>query len=362
MPATAVERLERVAWPMAALAWLYLIFHAAHRVGFDFSDVYLGPHNLLHGLAFYPPTKHATADYLFPPSSPVLLAPLGVLSRSLAGPIFVVVSAGAFTYGLYRLASRTAIPALIVLGAGVSYPVRSEIALGNADLLCAGLIAISLSMRGRARALPLGLALAIKPTVWPILAVFGLDALVAAGLAMACVLIGLMTIVDVGRFFSNVIPYLSSGEPGTTSIRTSLPDAAVAVGLPHGPISALCLIALLVALAFIVYRGRGRDITAHAPLVIILALLLSSYSFALYIVYFIAVLPLLRPKASQLALLGVALYLIGSTDIWSSSALSHMLNTLLNFKELAGLAILVPIAAAGHRPARVERTVKAELR
>ena len=82
----------------------------------DFPDIYLGPHNLLRGLAFYPPSQHAGGAYLDPPSAPVVLAALGLMSRSHAGAIFVLVSVGAFIAGLYRLASRTTIPGLTFLG------------------------------------------------------------------------------------------------------------------------------------------------------------------------------------------------------------------------------------------------------
>ena len=55
--------------------------------------------------------------------------------------------------------------------------------------------------------------------------------------------------------------------------------------------------------------------------------------------------PLLRPRKTQLWLLGVALYLIGSTAVWTTDALPHGLNTALSFRRLAGLLLLVPIAA-----------------
>ena len=117
------------------------------------------------------------------------------------------------------------------------------------------------------RGVPLGLAMAIKPTVWPILVLFGFDAVIAIVLAGAFAIVGLLTIIDVGRFLSNVVPYLSNGEPAIdNTVRSSLTDAAVAAGLPHGPISILCLVVLLFSLAFIIYRARGSDFRVYAPL------------------------------------------------------------------------------------------------
>jgi len=346
---SALERLERGAWPLAALVWLYLTLHYAHVLGVDFGAIYRGPHGLLHNQAFYPTGQHYTTEagayYVDPPSSPVVLAPLGILSKSAAGALFIVVSVTAFVIGLYRLASRTPIPALIMLGAGLSLPVRSELSLGNADLLCAGLVGLALTVRHRRRAVPLGLAIAIKPTVWPILVLFGVDALIAIALAAALVVVGLATIVDVGRFFRNVIPYLAHGQQAIATVRTSLTDAAVAAGLPRGPISAICLVALVAALAYILYRARGTDKAAWAPLVLVLALLLSTYSYVPYVVYVVLALPLLRPRDGQFWLVGLALYLVGSSDVWNTNSFPHQLNTLLGFQVLVGLLLLVPIAA-----------------
>ena len=291
--------------------------------------------------------------YVDPPSSPVALAPFGVLPESVAGAVFVVSSVIAFVVGLYRLAVRTPIPALILLGAGLSLPVRTELSLGNDDLLCAGLIGIALSTRSRWRAVPLGLAMAIKPTMWPIVVLFGVDAVIAIALAAVLAVIGLATIVDVGRFFHHVIPYLAHGQQGIETLRTSLTDAAVAAGLTRGPVSLICLAVLVVALAYILFRAKGTNIAALAPLVVLLGLLLSTYSYIPYAVYLVVVLPLLRPRDKEFWLLGVALYLIGSSDVWTTHSLPHQLNTVFEFQVLAGLLLLVPIAVAPLRRAAI---------
>jgi glycosyl transferase family 87 len=320
----------------------------------DFTAVYSGPHDLLRGGAFYPTTDdprgyfaRGEPYYVHPPSAPVALAPLGVLPEHVAGVLFIVVSAAVFLAGLYRLAAHTPFPGLILLGAGLALPVRAELGLGNADLLCAGLISLAITIRARHRAIPLALAIAIKPTAWPVLALFGLDALIALAGAASLFAVGLVAIVDVNRFFHNVIPYLANGQRNVGTVRTSLTDAAVAAGTPRAPIAAACLVVLIGAIGYLLMRDRHGDLLRHAPLVVALTLLLSSYSYVPYAVYLIAVMPLLRPRESQLWLLGGALYLIGVNDVWSSDGLPDWLNTLLNFKVLGGLLLLLPIALSG---------------
>ncbi len=121
-------------------------------------------------------------------------------------------------------------------------------------------------------------------------------------------------------------------------------DAAVAAGLPRAPVALICLAGLVALLAYITLRVPARERLRLAPLVVIAALLLSTYAFWIYVVYAIAVMPLLRPRDAQLPLLGVALYLIGSSDYWHSDSLPDTVNTISSFKTLFGLLLLLPIA------------------
>ncbi|HEY2327043.1 MAG TPA: glycosyltransferase family 87 protein [Gaiellaceae bacterium] len=348
--------MERTVWPIAALAWLYLAAHSAHRLGIDVRAVYRGPYDLLHGLAPYPSTasfsawKAATHQpfYVHPPAAPIVLSPFGLLREKVAGALFVVISASVFAVGLYLLARRTPFPALIMLGAALSLPVTTEIALGNADLLCAGFVALAFATTGRSRALFTCLGLAIKPTVWAVVVLLGVPGLVGFGAAVGLNLIGLAVIHDSGRFFHDVIPYIAHGQIGIPGVsRTSLADLASSVGIPHSDASIVTGIALLAALGWIVLRGArvGGDSARFAPLVVVLVLTLSTYSYTPYAVYLVALLPLLRPRHRDLPLLGVALYFICAPDIWSSNGFPHALNVALDYKGLAGLLLLIPVAA-----------------
>jgi hypothetical protein len=244
------------------------------------------------------------------------------------------------------LARRTPFPALIVLGAGISLPVMSELALGDADLLAAGLIAIALATSGGKRAGCTFLALAVKPTAWYVFVVLGIPGLIGIGGAVMLNLLGFAVIKAPERFFNDVLPFLAKGQQKIPGLRASLPDAASSAGLPHSYVSAITAVLLIAALAWIVLKRHAiGDLTRCAPLVILLGLTLSSYCFVPYCVYLIAVLPLLEPRGRDLPLLGVSLYLICSHDVWSSSGLPHALDVALNYKVLAGLLLMIPIAA-----------------
>lgn len=349
-----LRRIERTVWPLAILVWLYLGLHAAHRVGEDFPAIYRGAYDLIHRLAPYPTTSSFNAwtastgqpFFVHPPSSPIVLSPLGVLSEKHAGAVFLLVSVAVFFAGLFLLARRTPFPALIMLGAGLALPVREAIGLGNADLLSAGLFALAIATFGTRRAVCTCLALAVKPTAWALVIVLGVPGLIGLGGAIVLNAVGLLVVKDSGRFFHDVIPYLAHGQVAIKSVRTSLPDAASSLGLPHSDTSVLTGLLLIAVLGWLVWkRSAIGDMTRCAPLVVLVVLLLSAYSYPQYAVYLIAVLPLLEPSDRDLPLLGVALYLLCVQDVWSSSGFPHRLNTLLLYKVLLGLLLLLPIAA-----------------
>ncbi len=82
-----VRRIERVAWPAAALTWLFLTLHSGHALGIDFPAIYRGPYDLIHRLSPYPTTSNIDAwgasthepFYVHTPSAIDRFSPLGVL-------------------------------------------------------------------------------------------------------------------------------------------------------------------------------------------------------------------------------------------------------------------------------------------
>jgi Glycosyltransferase family 87 len=354
---------------MAVLVWLYRALHFAHQLGGDFAAVYRGPYDLWKGESPYPTTSSwsswtvATHQpfYVHTPSAPIVLAPLGLASERTAGAIFIVLSVAVFTRGLWELARPTGFPALILLGAGLSLPVAAQLGLGQADLLPAGLLALAVSRYRYQRATLVCLALAVKPTLWPIVIVLGVWALAGLAGAVLVNVAGIFLVRDSDRFFRYVVPYLSKGQKGVPDVRTSLPDAAASAGIAHPAASIICTVLLLSALCWIAVYGRS---IWAAPLIAILVIVLSPYSYVYYCVYLIAFLPLLRPRDSQLVLLGVSLYLICVPDVWSSNGLPSVLNTMLDYKVLLGLILLTPIAALPlveqrRRPTPVPRPAEA---
>jgi hypothetical protein len=249
-------------------------------------------------------------------------------------------------YGIYRLARRTNYPGLIMLAAGLSLPVTSELSAGDADLIVAGLIALALDSKGRTRALYAFLAFGIKPTAWYVFVALGWPGLIGGVAAVLLNVVGFAIIRDPGRFFHHVIPWLTHGQQGVDAIRASIPDIATAYGASHAPVADVTQALLVISLGLIALRLRGHPQRERAaPLLIVLGLMLSSYCFVQYLVYLVAVLPLLRPRRQDLVLLGLSLYLIGVRQVWSSSGLPHDINVLADYKVLLGLLLLVPVAA-----------------
>jgi hypothetical protein len=374
-------------WSLVVCVYGYLVVHTAGNQGIDFKDIFSGPDKALNGISPYPTSSHPGAYFaagepyfIMPPAAPVLLAPLGLLSRHAAWIAFAVPMVLLVPLGLASILRQLRpalpwLPPLALLAVAVFLPYRKGLELGNLDVLCAGVVLCGISLLLRrsspatvAGGVLLGVAVALKPTLWP-LALVALVAIPLApriGLITAAAVptaIGLLAVPGIDRFFTYVLPELSSGEPEVNAKRQALGDLVRTTPVPDTAITVLSLLATAaVTLALIVICSRrraeeGDPLWGFAPLgaVIPLALFLAPYGFVPYSIYLLAALPFAvvggRPWMAVAAGLGV--FAIGA-DV--TLDFSH-LNGVLQWRFLIGVALLSLVALAGLREWLLDRPV-----
>jgi arabinofuranan 3-O-arabinosyltransferase len=386
--AVGVERWELarfltyVLWAAAACVYGYLVLHTASKEGLDFHDIFHGPKSFVHGEPPYPLSSHprpyfdsGRPYFIFPPAAPLLLAPLGLLSRSAAWVVFtvpMVLLAPAALASIVRRMRPTVswLPPLVVLLVALFYPYQVGLELGNVDVLCAGLILTGIALlmrRASASWVPIlggvviGLAIALKPTLWPvalvILAAIPMApriGLIAGGLVPTA--IGALLVSGLDRYFTYVLPQISEGEPDVYVKREALGDLARHTPLPDTAITVLSLLATVAVTVGVIWlcarsRGSGRPEFvrfAALGLVVPAALLLAPYGFMQYSIYLLVAVPFVvldaRPALALLA--GVAIFLVGAQVELGS--VGH-LGPLTHWRFLIGLALFVVVVAVGLR-------------
>jgi arabinofuranan 3-O-arabinosyltransferase len=259
---------RRCGWLIGALAGAGLILrqlvHAAHTPSIDFVHVWSATHQLTGtGAAYYDPL------FTYPPSATLLLSPFGLVSYSTAQTAMLAINVATITVAglllVRELAGRIRLPnvALLLVGIGGLDAVASTWANGNINgvLVLLEVLAIRWLLRGRAMpaALALGVSLALKPVLLPLLLLFVTRrqwrALVTA-LAVPLLLnvAGVMIVSDAHRYITVVLPYLMQG--AQLPFNDSLVGLGYRFGLPAGVVLALriavavCAVVLYARCAF----------------------------------------------------------------------------------------------------------------
>ncbi len=359
-------------WALVVCTYLYLVVHICRNQGVDFKNVYLGPNSLREGVSPYQSTSHLPpVPYIFPPGAPVLLSPLIILSQHYAWFLFATLSTlllpSALGWIVHRQSPRLPwLTPLTLLGVALFYPYQEALSLGNVDLLCAGLVLSGLAMSldsshtraGVLGGILVGVAIAIKPTLWPVGLVVLVMVPMAAriGLIAAALIptaIGLAIVPGTSRFFDFVLPYLSNGESSVGTPREALGDLARSVGVPGGAVTTLSLVLTalltvgLVAWSFPATSSRvGAFRFAALGPVVPLALLMAPYGFLPYSVYLIVALPfaLVSLRRWSAVAAGVGVFAIGAIVVLR---VSGSIDGLLQWRFLFGLAILLAVTAVG---------------
>ncbi len=240
----------------------------------------------------------------------------------------------------------------------VSRPVDGLLGQGNLDvvLLLVEVVVIRclVARRDVLAGVALGAACAVKPTLAPLL----LGALLLGRVRTTCVaavvgatltLVGLATVRDGTVFVTDVLPMLGDGNREVLhQYDKSLRGAAELLGLPDGVATVARVTALVLAVAVAWRRRRGPWAAAEVmPVLLLGALLASSFSWANYSLY---LLPLLVTVVRAGSLVGTwpawaGVFLIWTADAWPELGLGEPVDTVVGLRTTWGWLLLLAACA-----------------
>ncbi|MFI5716918.1 glycosyltransferase family 87 protein [Nocardia sp. NPDC051750] len=244
---TTADVIRFALWPLAVMTVLNRVFIKAVN-GFvtdDYKPVYQASLNFLNGREVYTANfESVDPHYLYPPSGTLLIAPIAVIDYEKSRWLFILLNAVAILiawYLLLKLFNYTlrsiAAPALL-LAMFLSETVINTLVFTNVNgcLLLAEVLFLILLLQRRDlwAGVVLGLTIAVKPTLAPLL----LIALVrkqwnvfttALGVPIVLTAIAWPLSKDPERFFSRTFPYLMETRDYFNS---AIPGNAEYYGLP----------------------------------------------------------------------------------------------------------------------------------
>ncbi|MFD4440546.1 glycosyltransferase family 87 protein [Nocardia sp. NPDC058519] len=224
---TSAEVIKFALWPFAVMMVLNRVFIKAIN-GFvtdDYRPVYNASFEFLNGRPLYT-ADFSSVDphYLYYPSGTLLIAPVAVIDYELSRWLFIGLNAVAILLAWYLLLrlfkfglGSIAAPALL-LAMFTSETVTNTLVFTNVNgcLLLAELLFITLLLARRDlwAGVALGLSIAVKPTLAPLLLVPAVRGqwkvfITALGVPLALTAIAWPLSADPEKFFTHVMPYLA---------------------------------------------------------------------------------------------------------------------------------------------------------
>ncbi|MFC9470962.1 glycosyltransferase family 87 protein [Nocardia sp. NPDC055002] len=224
---TSAEVIKFALWPFAVMMVLNRVFIKAIN-GFvtdDYRPVYNASFEFLNGRPLYT-ADFSSVDphYLYYPSGTLLIAPVAIIDYELSRWLFIGLNAVAILLAWYLLLrlfkfglGSIAAPALL-LAMFASETVTNTLVFTNVNgcLLLAELVFITLLLARRDlwAGVALGLSIAVKPTLAPLLLVAAVRGqwkvfITALGVPVALTAIAWPLSADPEKFFTHVMPYLA---------------------------------------------------------------------------------------------------------------------------------------------------------
>lgn len=294
---TASDAIRYVMWPLAIMTMLHrILIKAVNRyITDDFRPVYDA------AVAFWNRQPVYTADYgsvdphyLYPPSGTLLIAPFAVLNPENSRWLFVGVNTIAIVVALYIILRMfgyglTSVAAPILLfGAFASETVTNTLVFTNINgvVLLGEVLFLWLVLKNRqwAAGIAIGLTLAVKPLLAPLLLiplVYKQWRTIGAAIVVPVLLTALAIpwSVDAGRFVTATMPYLMTTRDYFNS---AIVGNGLYYGLPEWLILGMrALFAVLVAISlWLLWRYYREDrlffVVTTSGLLLLASYLLSS--------------------------------------------------------------------------------------
>ena len=353
----------RLLWPVACLALALRVLETQRVPGFDLYIVRTGTAAFLSGTSPY--DFHL---FIYPPSGALLLSWLGEPSFGADRVIFLIVGVAAVVAGgllAVRLAGhrwRGAAGAMMVLGLAVYRPVFDTLETGNVNSVILfgevlALIALSRT-RWNAAAVALGLTLAVKPVLVPLLLLPALERRwrsIAIALVPVVALSALAVALNGNAldFFHKTLPFLLKGDPNFfRTHNVSIVGASINLGLPTAVSAVLRLITAAAVLALALMRWRERvdapredmlRVVETSSVLLLGTFLCFSIAWPYYGIYLV---PLLATIASERSLLRhpvalIGAFLVGSPDMFAFDRFHRAVTRFNEIRPTLGFACLL---------------------
>ncbi|MDO3645843.1 glycosyltransferase family 87 protein [Nocardia mangyaensis] len=222
---TAAQVVRLVMWPLAVITALDMVFDKALRgsVTDDFKPVYAAVRAFLEQQPVYT-AELSSVDphYLYPPGGTLLLAPLGLLGESAGRTMFLLLNAAAAVLAVYLLlrmfgyTQRSVLAPICYFALFASEALINTLTFGNINGLIflaeVVFLALVLARRDIPAGLVLGLTIAIKPILAPLLLIPAVrkqwSTVVVAGVVpVAATAIAWPFSVDPDTYFVHNLPY-----------------------------------------------------------------------------------------------------------------------------------------------------------
>ncbi|WP_446223121.1 glycosyltransferase family 87 protein [Nocardia sp. IBHARD005] len=341
---TSAEVIKFALWPFAVMMVLNRVFIKAIN-GFvtdDYRPVYNASFEFLNGRPLYT-ADFSSVDphYLYYPSGTLLIAPVAIIDYELSRWLFIGLNAVAILLAWYLLLrlfkfglGSIAAPALL-LAMFTSETVTNTLVFTNVNgcLLLAELLFITLLLARRDlwAGVALGLSIAVKPTLAPLLLVAAVRGqwkvfITALGVPLTLTAIAWPLSKDPEKFFTHVVPYLAKTRDYFNS---SVSGNGLYYGLPHGLILLVqaVMVGVVAVSLWLLWRYYRHDdlffVTTFSGVLLTASFLLPSlgqmyYSMMLFPFLMTVVLrnSLLRNWPAWLAIFGFMTYDKWLSDRW----------------------------------------------
>jgi arabinofuranan 3-O-arabinosyltransferase len=333
------------------------------RQGYDTAPLTTAVHALFNGGQVY--TGKGAGDFLYPPSALLLLLPLGALGLAWAGRLFflvdlaTVLAATGLLLHLFGLRWRGLAGAIAVFGLGLALPFTFTLDAGNVNgpvlLGLAGFLLAAARKRWILAGVCLGLTLALKPILIPVLLVVVLYRrweTLATAVAIPVVLSAplLLAVASTRAFFHTTVPLLFHGQNAQIQdASVALRSAAARLAVPDAVTRSAEIVVLLVTLALLWRRRRGstlepRRLVELTTIALVGGFLLSTFAFSHYGIFLLPFAISLAERSSPHRhwLTVGALYCIATGQGWGLRHLPQRVNDVLAERfTLALLALLL---------------------
>jgi arabinofuranan 3-O-arabinosyltransferase len=330
--------------------------------GYDTAPLTSAVHALFDGGQVY--TGKGAGDFLYPPSALLFLLPLGALSIAWAGRLFFVVDlatilcAAAVSLHVFGLRWRRLAGAITLFGLSLAWPVIFTIDAGNVNgpvlLGLAGFLLGAARGRWLAAGVCLGLTLALKPILAPVLIVVALYRRwrtfgVAVGIPVGLSAPLLLVVPSTRSFFHTTLPLLLHGQNAQIQEASiALRSAAAKLSVPPLATHVVEVVVALVTLVLLWRRGRGsqtepRRLVELTAIALAGSFLLSTFAFSHYGIFLLPFAISLADRSSlhRHWLTVGALFCIATRQGWGLSRLPHGVDEVLGERFTFALVVML---------------------